>query len=70
MDYNDFDLAAVEMDSYCVNNDIDSYDLYGEIMIGDDRDDNDHGIDFDYRGQVSNNKQKENKHGKSYYFFD
>lgn len=69
MDYNNFDLGAVEMDSYCINHDIDSYDLYGEIMVGDDRKDDDCGIDFDYHGQV-NNKNKGSKNGKNYFFFN
>lgn len=46
---NEFDLNAQEVDAFCINNDIDDYDLYGEIKaedgdcsgFGDD-------IDFDY----------------------
>ena len=27
---------SVEIDAYCLSNDVDDYDLYGEKMIGDD----------------------------------
>ena len=34
---NDYiDEASVDIDAYCVNHDIDDYDLFGEIMVGDD----------------------------------
>lgn len=28
--------CSVEIDGYCLSNDVDDYDLYGEKMIGDD----------------------------------
>lgn len=43
---NEFDLNAQEIDAYCATHDIDEYDLYGEIMVGDD--DSDCDIDFGY----------------------
>lgn len=37
---NEFD-NAVSIDEYCYSHDIDDYDLYGQIMVGDnDEDDN------------------------------
>lgn len=46
---NEFDLNAQEVDAFCINNDIDDYDLYGEIKA-DDGDGSGFGddIDFDY----------------------
>lgn len=38
-DIDDFDDSSVEIDAYCVNHDIDDYDLYGEIMVGDNDED-------------------------------
>ena len=35
---NEFDLNAQEVDAFCINHDIDDYDLFGEIMVGDDTD--------------------------------
>lgn len=32
---NFIDEFNVEVDTYCVSNDIDDYDLYGEIMVSD-----------------------------------
>lgn len=43
---NEFDLNAQEIDSFCASHDVDDYDLFGEIMVGDDNSDCD--IDFDY----------------------
>lgn len=37
---NFIDEFNVEVDSYCVANDIDDYDLFGEIMVGDNESDN------------------------------
>jgi len=39
-DIYNYDDSSVEIDAYCVSHDIDDYDLYGEIMVGDDEDDN------------------------------
>jgi len=46
---NEFDLNAQEVDAFCINNDIDDYDLYGEIKA-EDGDGSGFGndIDFDY----------------------
>ena len=45
----DFDNSSMEIDQYCVNHDIDDYDLYGEIKA-EDGDGSSFGddIDFDY----------------------
>lgn len=32
---NEFDLNVQEVDTFCVNHDIDDYDLYGEIKAED-----------------------------------
>ena len=43
---NDYiDEASVDIDTYCVNHDIDDYDLFGEIMVEDNDDDCD--IEFE-----------------------
>ena len=41
----DFDNASMEIDKYWVNQDIDDYDLFGEIMVEDNNDDC--GIEFE-----------------------
>ena len=41
----DFDNASMEIDQYCVNHDIDDYDLFGEIMVENNNDDCD--IEFE-----------------------
>jgi hypothetical protein len=38
---------SVEIDSYCFNNDVDDYDLYGEKMIGDNDSENESDILFE-----------------------
>ena len=38
-EHDNIDYDAINVDSYCVNNDIDDYDLFGEIMVGDNCDD-------------------------------
>jgi hypothetical protein len=32
---NEFDSNAQAIDAFCVSHDIDDYDLFGEIMVGD-----------------------------------
>ena len=32
---NEFDYNAQDIDAFCTNHDIDDYDLFGEIMVGD-----------------------------------
>lgn len=39
--------CSVEIDGYCLSNDVDDYDLYGEKMIGDNESDNDSDILFE-----------------------
>lgn len=39
--------CSVEIDSYCLSNDIDDYDLYGEKMIGDNDSENESDILFE-----------------------
>lgn len=46
IDDNYIDEASIDIDAYCVNHDIDDYDLFGEIMVEDNDDDSN--IDFDY----------------------
>lgn len=36
---NVFNESSVDVDAFCVNHDIDDYDLYGEIMVEDEKDD-------------------------------
>ena len=45
-DFN-FEDFSVDVDSDCVTNDFDDYDLYGEIMEGDDREDYGDDIEFE-----------------------
>lgn len=33
---NEFDYNAQDIDAFCTSHDIDDYDLFGEIMVGDD----------------------------------
>lgn len=33
---NEFDCNAQEVDAFCASHDVDDYDLFGEIMVGDD----------------------------------
>lgn len=33
---NEFDYNAQDIDAFCASHDIDDYDLFGEIMVGDD----------------------------------
>lgn len=40
----DIDNYGVVVDSDCVSQDFDEYDLYGEIMVGDDEEQIDDGI--------------------------
>lgn len=45
----EFDSRAEELDAFCVNHDVDDYDLFGEIMAEDgDGSDFGNNIDFDY----------------------
>lgn len=39
--------CSVEIDGYCLSNDVDDYDLYGEKMIGDNESDDDSDILFE-----------------------
>lgn len=32
---NEFDANSQELDAFCATHDIDDYDLFGEIMVGD-----------------------------------
>ena len=45
-DFN-FEAFSVNVDSDCINDDFDNYDLYGEIMEGDDREDYGDDIEFE-----------------------
>ena len=44
-DFN-FDMFSVNVDSDCITNDFDDYDLYGEIM--EDNSNNDYGNDIEF----------------------
>ena len=44
---NEFDLNVQEVDAFCINHDIDDYDLYGEIKA-EDGDGSDFGDDIDF----------------------
>lgn len=44
---NEFDLNVQEVDAFCINNDIDDYDLYGEIKA-EDGDGSGFGEDIDF----------------------
>lgn len=33
---NEFDYNAQDIDAFCTSHDIDDYDLFGEITVGDD----------------------------------
>lgn len=33
---NEFDYNAQDIDAFCASHDIDDYDLFGEIIVGDD----------------------------------
>lgn len=44
---NIYEDCSVEIDGYCLNNDVDDYDLYGEKMIGDDDSNNESDILFE-----------------------
>ena len=35
---NEFNCNAQDIDAFCASHDIDDYDLFGEIMVGDDDD--------------------------------
>lgn len=43
---NEFD-NAVSIDEYCYSHDIDDYDLHGQIMVGDNDEDDDCDIKFE-----------------------
>ena len=43
---DEFTLDEIEVDNYCIYNDIDDYDLYGERMVGDDKE-SDTNIEFE-----------------------
>ena len=43
----DFEAFSVDVDSDCVTNDFDDYDLYGEIMEGNNNDDYGNDIKFE-----------------------
>ena len=45
-DFN-FEDFSVNVDSDCITDDFDNYDLYGEIMEGDDREDYGDEIEFE-----------------------
>ena len=44
---NEFDLNAQEVDAFCINNDIDDYDLYGALQA-EDGDGSGFGDDIDF----------------------
>ena len=43
---DEFTLDEIEVDKDCIFNDIDDYDLYGERMVGDDKE-SDTNIEFE-----------------------
>ena len=43
----DFEAFSVDVDSDCITDDFDNYDLYGEIMEGNDREDYGDDIEFE-----------------------
>ena len=44
---SNFEDFSVNVDSDCITDDFDNYDLYGEIMEGDDREDYGDDIEFE-----------------------